>query len=189
MARPLTVTDDQILDAAQLVLARRGPGGFTASEVARDVNLSRTAVVLRFTSTEALKASVLDRQLERFRAKLVALAVPHGADGLLAISDFIAALIGGRDHLASFLLRLSSDSGDDQRLAMEMERGRLLRLAIDSALPDAMHDRTAAANAFMAHVTGTLFAWQFVEGADVRAFMRQRTLDWLKLVGLGVGIA
>jgi AcrR family transcriptional regulator len=48
MARPLSATDEDILQSAQQVMRRRGFEGFSLSEVAREVGLTRTAIALRF---------------------------------------------------------------------------------------------------------------------------------------------
>jgi AcrR family transcriptional regulator len=186
MARPLTASDDQILDAAYNVLRRRGADGFTVSEVARDVGLSRTAITLRFKSGDELKRLLLQRQIKQFKAHIDALTITRGGAGLLVIADMLGGMIGGRDRFSHFMMQYLPANADSELVGLEERRGKLLRDAIGAAMPETAIDRAAAIDAFMAHITGTVLYWQLSEGADIKQFLRQRTLNWLKLSGIPV---
>jgi AcrR family transcriptional regulator len=181
MARPLSASDDQILDIAYDVLRRRGADGFTVSEVAREIGLSRAAITLRFKSGEELKRILLQRQIKQFKVHIDALTIRRGGAGLLAIAEMIGGMIGGRDRFSHFMMRYLPANTDSELFRMEEQRGKLLRDAVGAAMPETAIGKAAAIDAFMAHITGTLLYWQLSEGADVKAFLRKRTLNWLKL--------
>src|SRR5581483_11914618 len=107
MGRPFTATDDDILQAAGKVIARRGPDGFSIAEVAADVGLSRAAIILRFKSTAALKVTLLNRMVEKFAAALRTLPQAPGGDNLLRLAAFIGGYIRSRESLASFFATYS----------------------------------------------------------------------------------
>jgi AcrR family transcriptional regulator len=184
MARPLSATDDQILDAARGLAARRGPDGFTISEVARDIGLSRTAITLRFSCTEDLKLTLMKRVVGAFEARVQALEIEQGAAGLLAIADMIGEMAGDQVRFSGFMLRYAASVQDPVLLEIEERRARVLRSALMSAMPETAIDKSAAVDAFMANVTGSLLNWQTSDEADARAFLRKRTLNWLRLAGI-----
>ncbi len=89
MARPKTASDTEILQAAHRVMIRRGFERFTVAEVAREVGVSRSAIIQRFESTEALKIRLTARMVERFRQTLDSLPVSRSEEGLLELTGFI----------------------------------------------------------------------------------------------------
>lgn len=186
MARPLSATDDEILDAAQTVMARRGVEAFTVSEVARELGLTRTAIALRFKGTEDLKRTLLERQVAEFDRIFRDLDTSRGAQSLLWIADLIGQLVGGRDALSSFLLKYSGYIDDVAMRRLEERRGEILRDAVRRAMLPVSIPAADAADAFMANLTGTLINWQSSEEPDVRQFLRARTLNWLRLAGIPV---
>ncbi|CAN7630548.1 TetR/AcrR family transcriptional regulator [Phenylobacterium sp. LjRoot225] len=186
MARPLSATDDQILEAAQEVLLRRGLDGFSVSEVAREVGLSRTAITLRFKSGDELKRTLVRRRVAQYEAQVMALDVEQGSAGLLAIVDMIAEKAGSRDKFSSFMLRYTSNIKDPILLELEQRRGQILRTAIAKVMPETAIDKSAAVDAFMANITGSLLNWQPSHDMDARQFLRERTFNWLRLVGIPV---
>src|SRR5580700_2906759 len=101
MGRPFTASDDDILNAAGKVIARRGPDAFSIAEVAADVGLSRAAIILRFKSTHALKVTLLARMVERFCAALQALPQTPSSDNVLRLAAFIGSYVRSRQSLAS----------------------------------------------------------------------------------------
>jgi AcrR family transcriptional regulator len=187
MARPLSATDEDILQSAQQVMRRRGFDGFSLSEVAREVGLTRTAIALRFKSTDELKRTLIRRNMENYEARLADLKLEQGAAGLLAIADRVAEMAGSRDNFSGYMLRFSSNIKDPVLLEIEERRGMILRRAITTAMPETAIDRQAAADVFMAHLTGSLINWQTSDEANARAFIRQRVMNWLRLAGIPCG--
>src|SRR5262245_12990227 len=102
MARPLTVSDDQILRAAGKLIHRDGPAAFSIAQVANQVGLSRAAIILRFKSTQALKIASLRQMVEQFETALSALPKSPGGDNLLQLAAFIGERVGTRHGSARF---------------------------------------------------------------------------------------
>lgn len=186
MARPLSATDDEILGAAQLVLTRRGLDGFSVSEVARELGLSRTAITLRFKSGDELKRTLIKRNAERFDTLVSALDIEEGAAGLLAVAGMIGALAGGRGNFSSFMTRYTANIQDPILLQLEERRGEILRAAVARAMPKTAINKEDAVDAFMAQLTGSLLNWQTRSGPDARQFLLDRALNWIRLAGIPV---
>ncbi len=60
MPRPKLKSDDEVLEAATVVLKRCGPIEFTLSGVAKEVGLSRAALIQRFTNRDRHCCKVSD---------------------------------------------------------------------------------------------------------------------------------
>jgi AcrR family transcriptional regulator len=61
---------EALIDAALMLLAEKGPGGFTIAEVARLAGVSSGAPYRHFQDAEALLAAVAERGYERFSVAL-----------------------------------------------------------------------------------------------------------------------
>ncbi|AMO72519.1 TetR/AcrR family transcriptional regulator [Sphingorhabdus sp. M41] len=184
MARPLSATDDQIMEAAQKVLALRGPNGFSVSEVARELSLSRAAITLRFKSAQNLKQIVLLRNAELFRARLKGLQLRKGAEGLVEIAELIGEMSGGRQNFSDYISRYAANVNDPDALEIEQQRGQIMREAILKVMPETVVLPEDAADAFMAHLTGSLMNWQGRTNISASSFLKERTIKWLRLVGI-----
>jgi AcrR family transcriptional regulator len=184
MGRPFTATDEEILNAAGRVIARRGPEGFSIAEVAADVGLSRAAIILRFKSTQALKVTLLKRLVAKFAAAMQTLPQTPSGDNVLRLGAFLGGYIRSRESLASFFSAYNTNLKDPELLELERQRGRLLRDAIARVMPEVAIDHEAAVNAFAAHLSGTIMAWLGAEDEDSRRFLVMRTRDWLVLAGI-----
>lgn len=150
MARPRTITDDRLFDAAAVVLARSGPA-FTLADVAAEAGVAAGTVAGRFGSRAGLlralsernteqgrqriraAAAAADTPLEALRAGLLAWAAPFGDP--VAAANNVAAL--GEDLLDPQLRRLLGE-----HLAMVVEETRALLVA--AHLPGAPKPARAA---------------------------------------------
>jgi TetR/AcrR family macrolide resistance operon transcriptional repressor len=184
MGRPFTASDDEILDAAGRVIARRGPEGFSIAAVAADLGLSRAAIILRFKSTQALKVTLLNRLVEKFAAALQTLPQTASGDNVLRLGAFIGGHLRSRESLASFFSTYTTNLRDPELLDLERQRGQLLRDAISRVMPEVAIDHSAAVNTFAAHLSGTIMAWLGDEDEDSRRYLLMRTRDWLVLAGI-----
>ncbi len=185
MARTPSVSDEEILEAAQQVILQRGVDAFTLSEVAEMVGLSRAAIILRFTSTQVLKITLLTRMVEQFVALVDALPKRSpGGNSLLAIAAFLGLHANSRELSASFWPVYHSNMKDPELAALEMKRGRALQAAIARAMPKTRIDHASAVAAFNAHLAGTLLTMVAEEGAEPRQHLVQRTKEWLRLANI-----
>jgi len=107
--RPITLTDDDLLDAAREVFLARGLDA-TASEIARKVHISPSVIFHRYKSKEALFSAVYERQLS-VPAPFARLARAAGtgeiADNLLTAGMSLVELTQGA--LPFMMMACSSD--------------------------------------------------------------------------------
>ena len=181
MARPFTATDDDILQAARSVLGRRGPDAFSIAEVASEVGLSRAAIILRFKSTHALKVASLKKMIEQFAAAVAELPNTPGGDNLLRLGAFIGSYVRSRESSAKFFANYSVNVQDKELVALEFQRGAILRKAISNVMPKLPIDHESAISAFMAHITGSIISWIAMDDPDSRRYLVMRTREWLRL--------
>jgi len=184
MGRPFTASDEQILQAAGKVIARRGPDDFTLAEVAEEVGLSRAAIILRFKSTHALKVTLLTQMVERFARALEVLPTSPGGNNVLRLAAFIGRYAGTRESSARFFAGFTSNLRNRELLELERKRGEALREAISRVMPRVSIEHESAIIAFRTHLTGTIMAWLSADEVDSRAYMVMRTREWLKLAGV-----
>ncbi|MGW5051184.1 TetR/AcrR family transcriptional regulator [Actinokineospora sp. NPDC004072] len=113
MARPRTITDQRLLDAAGLVIGRVGPG-FTLAMVAREAGVSVGTVAGRFGAKAGLLRALTERGVEQagpvIRAAWDAAADPVA--GLRAAAIALHARLGGPDEAANHLGQLGVDLQD-----------------------------------------------------------------------------
>ncbi len=82
MPRPKLKSDDEVLEAATVVLKRCGPIEFTLSGVAKEVGLSRAALIQRFTNRDTLLVRMMERGVEQVRHYLNAIPRRRAARAL-----------------------------------------------------------------------------------------------------------
>lgn len=184
MARPPTATDTQILDAAARVLSESGADGFTLAAVARAVGITRAAITFRFENAQNLRLRAVERNVAVFEERMGNITVERGGNGLLAIATRIGAMPRSPQNLLSFIQLSHSHFADDELRQLEERRGEAMFAAIDQAMPLDIADRAGAMATFAAHLTGSLIAWSVSGEADGGAFLRDRTITWLNLVGI-----
>ncbi|WP_340588987.1 helix-turn-helix domain-containing protein [Erythrobacter alti] len=184
MARPLSVTDEEIFDAAQNVMAQSGPAGFSISEVARQVGLSRAAITFRFEGPDQLKRATFARAIAFMEKEVATWTIEEGSEGLLEIASRIGRMVGGRENFGSFMMRFSENLDDPAGIEMEQQRGEVVRAAVGRAMPETCVTKAEAIDAFMANISGALLSWRASSGEDAEDFMVARTKVWLRLAGL-----
>lgn len=184
MARPLTVTDDDIVQAASAVVRRAGYDGFTISEVARELGLTRAAITQRFGTVDNLKAIVSRLKAEQLEELIDQLSAVPGPEGLLEFATFLGGMIGSRENLSSFLQGYSRTIQDEVRLQLEERRGRAMRMAIQRVMPPCNVVPEIAADMFMTFMSGSMLAWKSGRSEDAISFLRERALQWMQLAGI-----
>jgi len=180
MARPQIVSDAEILIAARRVIGRRGYDQFTLSEVADEVGLSRGAIILRFKSTQALKAKLASHMIASFISYLRALPVLRSGDGLIHFAAAIGALVR-QESLASFMVVFRGNLQDPDLAKLERERAAVYHEAIAARMPRSALPRDAAATLFQAVLGGAIMQWEVQSGVGASDFLVARAKDWLTL--------
>jgi TetR/AcrR family macrolide resistance operon transcriptional repressor len=184
MARPQTVTDADILNAARQVIGRRGYDRFSLSEVAEDLGVSRGAIISRYKSTRMLKLRLAAWQIANLEGILRALPVLQNGDGLIHFVAAIGSLIN-RENLRSFSLVVEGNLRDPDLAKLEFQRRPMFRVAIAARMPKAAIGRVSAVALFEAHIGGSIAQWEALSGITAADYLIAQTKDWLTLAGIG----
>lgn len=184
MARPQSVTDEAILSAARRIILKRGYERFTLSEVAKQVGLSRAALILRFKSADALRLRMTSEMVDRFVQELDTLPIDKSGDGLLALVAFIGARTQHRARVAQFFTILRANVRDAKLAALERKRGVAWYAAISARMPKTKIPHQAAVRSFAALLTGAISQWEATPGLDSNSYLNERARDWLTLAGI-----
>lgn len=172
MARPRTLSDLDILDAANKLLHRHGPEALTFESLGRACGLSPATLVQRFKSKAGLKQAALLRVwdgLDEMTAALAASApkTPDGAVSLLVgLSHY-----GGIETYAEGLLLLREDLRDPLLRA----RGTAWKAALCSALDERLSGIAGAPQGLgllmASQWQGSLLWWAFEPEGKVEDFV------------------
>jgi len=181
MARPQTLSDQEILDAARRVIVRQGYEAFTLSEVAEAVGLSRAALTLRFKSAQDLKVRLTTQMVESFIAKLAALPAARSGDGLLELVALIGDMLRNREGVSSFFIVHHANFADPVLAALELKRGQAWTDAISARMPKTAISHEGAVRGFQALIGGAIMQWGPIKGVEAKDYLLARAQDWLTL--------
>lgn len=181
MARPQTVSDDEIMQAARRVISRRGYGAFTLAEVAEELGISRTAIILRFKSTRELKLRITTSTIENLRREMADLPVTRSGDGLLQLVASIGTHTPSRADVATLMLVSQGNLADAELATLESERGHILRDAVGARMPETALPHDVAVRTFVAHIAGSVSQWRSGADPSPTEFLVARTEEWLTL--------
>lgn len=179
MARPRTHSDDDILLAAQSVLLRHGPGGFTLSDAAAEVGMSRPALIQRFGNRESLMRAIAEREIEQTRDWLTDL--PQGR-GIVPLWTFMKAAVRsmGPDHDGHFDARIALaavEAGDPHLASSGAERHRMVQEAIAERLPSGTRDPQGLSLALHGLMAGAVLQWLVSRESSLSDIMLVRMGD------------
>jgi TetR/AcrR family macrolide resistance operon transcriptional repressor len=185
MARPKQISDADLYRAAQRIYQLRGHHNFTLSELAREVNLSRAAIIQRLEGAEALKLALSADALSLFEGALRELPSTRDGNSLLSLATFIGSTLSERTQLASFLQNFQADLADEHLAELDERRTAALFDAVSQRMPKIAVAHESAVQAFVAHLGGTLLQWQVLsETVSAKDFMIERTKIWLQIAGI-----
>lgn len=180
MPRPKLHSDETILAAAQQVLLTKGPSGFTLSDVANAVGISRAALIQRFKDKDTLHLKVMERATQEVRDYFEARPREVGLDPLwVMLKDLIEGL-GEGEGFAGYLLLEWSDVVDDRLNALARERSALVLGAIYDRLPAGPCDPTVAAGLIQAVIQGASMQWLINREGALNAYVAAQTRRMLE---------
>ncbi len=143
MPRPKLKSDDEVLEAATAVLKRCGPINFTLSEVANEVGLSRAALIQlsraaliqRFTNRDTLLVRMMERSVGQVRVHLDAMPAGAGPEGLWGFLQVLVRSMNTRyDFSVNFLISWYELQVPELR-KLSIERSRAVVDGIRKRLP------------------------------------------------------
>lgn len=132
-----TLTDERILEAAEEVLRRYGPGKANVVDVARALGVSHGSVYRHFPSKAALRDAVTERWLAEISAPLAAVADGKGRAAERA-ARWLDLLVASKQRRASddpelfaTYLELAGEAREVVRAHVETLVGQLARIVED----------------------------------------------------------
>ncbi|MFT5482817.1 MAG: TetR/AcrR family macrolide resistance operon transcriptional repressor [Halieaceae bacterium] len=185
MARPKSASDTDILQAAHRVFALRGPDGFSLAEVAREVKISRAAIIQRYGSTRSLMLTLTQQMVIGFRNLMDGLPVSRSGDALISLAQLIGRMAGSREQLALFQQNLHADLRDDDLTRFEGERSTIWFGAISKRMPETSIPHDTAVALFAAQIGGNLMQLHLqLDAVSASQFLVERTRAWLSLTAI-----
>ncbi|MFD1943811.1 TetR/AcrR family transcriptional regulator [Paradevosia shaoguanensis] len=186
MARPRTVSDEAILDAALGVAHRRGPANVTFASVSEVAGLSPATLVQRFGSKEALLRAALERAWDFLDAATAREdeRQPLTPEGAVQIVTELWPATEADDAYAEGLLLLYEDMRDP----ILRQRGVTWRTALTRALGRRLSNdpaRQALMGQLMASQwQGAQIWWAFGREGRGRDVVAGELRAWLEAVGM-----
>lgn len=185
MARPRTVSDEVILDAALVVMQRGGgPEALTFAAAAKAVGLSPAALVQRFgTRPQLLRAALLrlwdalDARTEAADAE--ASETPEGAISMLVALSTRSVEI---DDYVEGLSLLREDLRDPQLRARGAAWGRVLAEALGRRLTDDPARQGMLGRLMASQWQGAQIWWAFSRDADPEQAIEAELRVWCAAV-------
>jgi TetR/AcrR family macrolide resistance operon transcriptional repressor len=158
LPRKKTVSDDQVLDAANAILAERGAVDFTLADVARKVGLSRATLIQRFANRESILRMMAEREVVATQEYLASIPVQTGLDGLWRFLREIIGSMGSGEDFSVRVLIAFIESADPHLRACAARRYALVQKAIALRIPD-VADRDELAVHLHAVIAGATMQW------------------------------
>ena len=188
MPRNRTISDQDLLDGALLVVRASGPDALTFGALAPRVGLAPSTIVQRFGTKAALLQAALSRAWDRLDDE-TASAIDNAALGPAGVIDLLVQLSGqyDPDDFADQLLLLREDLRDPVLRA----RGRAwlvtLTEAIDQRLGRVTGGAAGLGELVVAQWQGTLTVWGFTRQAALTSAVRTSLEDLFARLALVPG--
>jgi TetR/AcrR family transcriptional regulator, macrolide resistance operon repressor len=181
MSRPKTVSDLEVMGHALGILADKGMG-FTLTDVANRVGLSRATLIQRFGDREAILRRMAEHEVEATRAWLDGLKVDQGKEALTAFLKLVVGSMGAGEGFSARVAIAALEAQDPVLRAFADLRYALVQNAIEARLPESP-ERRALAEHLHAVIAGATMQWVASDrsaGLSEFVLLRlYRALDWV----------
>ena len=186
MARQRGISDEAVLDAANVVLRRVGPGQLTFALVAAESNLAAATLVQRFENKQKLVRLTLLRAWDRLDAHTATLdrvqhESPAGAISLLA--ELSGAF--GEVDFADGLLLLREDFRDPQLRVRGEHWGDTLAQVLGRRLTGDTSRQKQLGQMLANQWQGAVVWWGYTQRQPLATRVRQELEAWWAVVGTG----
>ena len=179
MARPRTVGDDALLDAAARLIGRVGPSRVTLAHVAGEVGLSPATLVQRFGSKRGMLLALARRPLD-FDG-LFSAPAPTRLEALVAGLAELTRPVRTPQALANNLAFLQLDLSDDEFHAEALRHFDAMRQRVAALLEDAAvageltgADVASLAETVVTTYNGALITWAVLREGELADWLRRR---------------
>jgi AcrR family transcriptional regulator len=184
MARPRSIADEDILEAANVIMQAGGPAGLTFAAVAKATGLAAATLVQRFGSRDAMLVAALLRAWDQLEAQTreadaVFAATPEGAVHLLA------SLSGqySDDDYADGLLLLREDMRHPQLRVRGEAWGKMLAAMLGRRLSADAHRQALLGQLMLAQWQGIVLLWGFSRNGRVGEIVKRQLGQWCAEIG------
>jgi len=176
MPRQKTISDEQVLSAALAVLAAKGTG-FTLSEVAEHVGLSRATLIQRFGDRSAILRRMAEHEVAMTREWLASLPIEQGEGALWRFLETIVGSMGAGEGFGVRVALAALETDDPYLRRLAGQRYMLVQRAIAERLPDSPQ-RLERAQHLHAIIAGASMQWVASDGAVGLSDFILRRLGW-----------
>jgi AcrR family transcriptional regulator len=182
VARPRSVSEEQILLATQQALLRLGPAGITLAEVASAVGLAPATLVQRYGSKRGLLLAFARSAAASAKAPFeqARLSVASPVLALRRALVQIATDLSSRQQVANSLAMLLTDLEDSELLTAARAHAENTQAAIKTLLDEALIagelpqvNTEHLSLSVQAAWNGALVQWALRGGADFEAFLNE----------------
>jgi AcrR family transcriptional regulator len=180
-ARPRTIDDAGILEAAGRIVSRQGPARFTLADVGREAGLSAAALVRRFGSKRGLMLALARSARDSVDACFQTVRAAHRSPlaAVLAAGTEMTRYISSPEEMANHLAFLQTDLSDPDFYAVTLENSRLIIDGYHRLLDEAVAarelvpcDTARLARAVDALAGGSLIGWAVQRQGTAAAWVR-----------------
>lgn len=163
MPRPKTISDEDVLSAAVNLLGTKG-FGFTLSDLARSVGLSRATLIQRFGDREAILQRMAEFEVETTRTWIKGFPIEQGRDGLWRFLEEIVRGMGEGEGFTARVQIAALEARDPVMKSHANERYRIVQNAIEARLLDGPNRRETAEH-LHAVIAGATMQWVVSDGS------------------------
>jgi AcrR family transcriptional regulator len=178
MPRKRTIADEDLLDAALVVVHTSGPDALTFGALAPRVGLAASTIVQRFGTKAALLQAALSRAWDQLDERTAA-AIDSAALEPLGVIELLVQLSGQYDahDFADQLLVLREDLRDPVLRTRGQTWLATLTQAIERRLGQSPGGTAGVGELVVAHWQGTLTVWSFTRQVPLISAVRTALED------------
>lgn len=183
MPRPKLHTDEAILDATRAVLKRRGPSSLTLNDVAKEVGISRAALIQRFENRDTLLRCALERSVKVTKEFFEKLPVVTGPQGLWIFMQKLCEILGPGDSYEIHLQIAWHEAQDPLLRELAHRRNTYVEAEIQARFPnDLQNESKAASRLLQAMLAGATVQWLLNREGRLDAYVLESLRQTLVLL-------
>ena len=185
MARPRTISDDDILDAAGILLRRGGAAALTFAAVSAASGLAPATLVQRYGDRERLLQAALLRLWDQLDARTQAADAQHDIDPSGSITLLVALSAspdGAPGEAAEGLVLLQENFRDQVLRARGVAWGEVLAAALGRRLTPVRAAQTTLGRLMASQWQGAMLWWAFSRNGSLGAHLTRELREWCAVV-------
>ena len=184
MARPRTIADEAILDAAMSVMYEQGPDALTFAAVSKVIGLSPATLVQRYGSKEAFVQAAMLRAWDVLDARMAELDASEAISPEGAIAFVVAMIPSGMtgQGAAQGLSVLREDMRDPVLRARGVAWRKVLAVALGRRLTDDPEQVERLGRMMASQWQGAQLWWGFEQSQSPAEAISAELADWCSVM-------